>query len=96
MRAMVLFNEIIEIFTLTQFASFWHQSLRFQLLEGFRIGRVFTHGDDARCAGMRRSKRFGEETFGCLRISGRTEQKFQGIPLANPQRDRGTSTPFSP
>lgn len=30
---------------------------------------------------MRRGKRFREETFGRLSISGRTEQKFQGISL---------------
>jgi hypothetical protein len=30
---------------------------------------------------MRRSKRFREEAFGRLSVSGRTEQKFQGISL---------------
>src|SRR5258708_20451805 len=78
---MILLDQIIEIFTLTQFASVWHQPLRFQLFECFWIGRVFINRDDARCAGMRRGKRFREEAFGRLRVSGRTEQKFQGISL---------------
>src|SRR5258706_8231905 len=78
---MILLDQIIEIFTLTEFASVRQQPLRFPLFERFWIGRVFINRDDARCAGMRRSKRFREETFGCLSVSGRTEQKFQGISL---------------
>jgi hypothetical protein len=47
MRAMILLDEVVEIFTLPQFASVWHQRLRFELFERFWIGGVFINGDDA-------------------------------------------------
>jgi len=49
-EAMILLDEVIEIFTLPQFASVWHQPRRFELFERFWIGRVFINGDDARCS----------------------------------------------
>jgi len=67
-EAMILFDEVVEIFALSQFTRLWHDPFRFQLLESFGIGRVFINCDDVRSAGMRCSKRFREETFGCLSI----------------------------
>src|SRR5215469_17433602 len=78
---MILLDNVVEVFTLTQFTSVWHHPLRFQLLEGFWIGRIFINGDDAGSTAMGRSKRFREEAFGCLSISGGAEEKFQGISL---------------
>ena len=80
-EAVILLDEVVEVFALPQFTSIWHDPFRFQLLESFRIGRVFIHGDDARCAGMRRSQRFREEAFGRFRIAPRAQEKFQGISL---------------
>src|SRR5260370_37221942 len=76
---MILFDEVVEVFALSQFTRLWHNPFRLQLLERFGIGRVFINCDDARSAGMRCSKRFREETFGSVSISGGTEQKFQGV-----------------
>src|ERR1700730_703124 len=78
---MILLDKVVEIFTLPQFTRVWQHPLRFELLESLWIGGVFINGDDSRSAGMSRSKRFREETFGCLSISGGTEEKFQGVPL---------------
>ncbi len=66
---------------MSQFTRGWHNPFRFELLERFWIGRVFIHGDDARCAGMRRNKRFREEAFGRFRLAPRTQEKFQRISL---------------
>ena len=41
------------------------------------------------------SQRFREEAFGRFRIALRAQEKIQSMPLENPQRDRGTSRPFS-
>ncbi len=80
-EAMILLDEVIEIFTLPQFASVWHQPRRFELFERFWIGRVFINGDDARRTSMRRGKRFREEAFGRLSIAPGAQEKFQGISL---------------
>src|SRR6266568_1697324 len=80
-EAMVLFDEVIEVFPLPKFAPVWHHPLRFELFERFWIRRVFIHGDDARHARMRRSKRFREEAFGCFPITPWTQEKFQRISL---------------
>jgi hypothetical protein len=58
MRAMILLDEVVEIFTLPQCARAWHDPFLFQFLESFDIGRVFINRDDARYADMGRSKRF--------------------------------------
>src|SRR5713101_3975850 len=76
---MILFDEVVEVFTLPQFTRVWKNPFRFQFLESFWIGWVFINGDDARSDGMSCNKRFREEAFGCLSISGGTEQKFQGV-----------------
>ena len=81
MRAMILLNEVVEVLPLSQFTSLCHKPFRFELLERFRIGRVFIHGDDERCARIRRSKRFREEAFGRFPIAPRAQEKFQGISL---------------
>ena len=81
MRAMILLDDVVKILALPQFASVWHHPLRFQFLECFWIGRIFINRNDARNAGMSRSKGFREEAFGCLSISGGTEQKFQGVSM---------------
>src|SRR6266566_7471615 len=78
---MVLLDVIVEVLTLPQFARVWQGTFRFQLLECLWIGRVFINRDDSRSAGMRRSKRFREEVFGCVGISCGTEEKFQGVAL---------------
>ena len=63
-EAVSLLDEVVEVLPLPQFTSVWHDPFRFQLLESFRIGRVFINRDDARSAAMWRSQRFCEETFG--------------------------------
>jgi hypothetical protein len=78
-EAMILLDKVVEIFTLPQFTRAWHDPFRFELLKSLWISRVFINRDDARNAGMRCSKYFREETFGCLSISRGTEQKFQGV-----------------
>ncbi len=96
-EAMILLDEVVEIFTLPQFASVWHQPLRFELFERLWIGRIFINRDDARRTSMRRGKRFREEAFGRLSIASRAQHSRE-IPEYFPenlQHDRGTSTPFS-
>jgi hypothetical protein len=60
---MILFDEIVEVFTLPQFTRVWQNPFRFQFLESFWIGWVFINGNDSRSAGMGRSKRFREEAL---------------------------------
>src|SRR5260370_11425282 len=55
-EAMILLDKVVEVFALTQFATVRNKSLRFQLFERLWISCVFIHGDDARSAGMRRSR----------------------------------------
>ncbi len=81
MRAMVLLDLVVKILALPQFTRIWHHPLRFQLLESFRIGGVFIHGDDSRSAAMWRSKRFREEAFSRFRIALGAQEKFQGVTL---------------
>jgi hypothetical protein len=64
MCAMILFDEVVEVFTLPQFTRVWQNPFRFQFLESFWIGWVFINRDDSRSAGMGRSKRFREEALG--------------------------------
>ena len=58
--AVILLDDIVEVFPLTQFAEGWHDLFRFQFFESFGIGRVFINCNDSRRAGMGRSKRFLE------------------------------------
>jgi len=63
-EAMILLDQVVEVFTLSQFARSWHDSFYSQLLESLGIGRVFINRDYSRRAGMRRSKSFQEKAFG--------------------------------
>ena len=92
---MILLDEVVEVLILPQFTRIWQDPFRFELLESFGIGSVLINGDDVRSAGMRHSQRFREEAFGRLSIASGAQEKFQGMSLANPQLDRGTSRPFS-
>ena len=74
-------DQVVEVFAPPQFATVWHQPLCFQLFERFWISCVFINRDDARCACMRRSKRFREEAPGCMSISCGAEEKFQRVSL---------------
>ncbi len=51
-KAMILFDQIVEILALPQLTPFWNGSLRLQLLKSLWIGRVFVDRDDARNHGV--------------------------------------------
>jgi hypothetical protein len=80
-EAVVLFNQIIEILDLSEFTLVGDESCLFQFRECFGIGSVFVHVDHARFAAMRSSERLEKEAFGGFAISGRAEEKLQGVSL---------------
>jgi len=83
---MILFDQVIEISHLSQFAAFGDASFRFQFSKCFGIGGVFIHIDHARLARMRSRQGFEKEALGRLCISGRAEEEFQRVrmPVSSP------------
>lgn len=81
MRAMILFDQIMEILTLPQFASDWKSPCFFQFAEGFGRRGVLVDRNHAGSDSVTRIERFGEERFGRLRISFGAEKKLRGISL---------------
>jgi hypothetical protein len=79
MRAMVLFDEVVEVLALPQFTGIWHDLVCFQFPEGFGIGSVFIDGDDAREDGLRGSKRLLEKPFDRLSISCLTQKELERV-----------------
>ncbi len=49
---MILLNNVVEIFNLSQFTRFWNNLLFFQLLEGSGIGSIFVDRDHSGLNGM--------------------------------------------
>ena len=79
MRAMVLFDEVVEVLALPQFTGNWQDPLCFQFPEGFGIGGVFIDGDDAREDCLRGSKRLLEKPLYRLSISCLTQKKLERV-----------------
>jgi hypothetical protein len=78
---MILFNQIVQVFTLPQFTRLWKMPFHFQLVVGFWICSVLVDRYGAgnhRVAGI---ERFQEKPFGRLRISFWAEKELQGVPL---------------
>ncbi|SRR6266699_1334982 len=63
-ESMILFDDVVQVLDVPQFAPFWNGTRRFHLLEGFGVGCVFIDRNDARSGGMKCSERFREEAFG--------------------------------
>lgn len=80
-EAVILFNEIIEIFHLAQFTAFGNESCFFEFSERFRVRGVFVHVDDTRLAGMSGSERFEKEALGGFRVSCRAEKEIKRVSL---------------
>jgi len=56
-KAVVLFDDVVEIFHLPQFTAEWKDTLGFHLTQGFGIGGVFVdgnHAGDHRMSGLQR------------------------------------------
>ena len=79
MRAMVLFDEVVEELALPQFTGNRHDPVCFQLPEGFGIGGVFIDCDDARDDCLRASERLLEKPLDRLSISCRTQKKLERV-----------------
>ena len=78
---MILFNQIVQIFALSEFTWLWKKPFRFQLIEGFGICSVLVdrnHAGSYSVAGIECSQ---EEPFGRLRISFGAQKKLQGVSL---------------
>jgi len=80
-KPMILFDQIVEIFDLPQFAVFGDVSLRFEFCECFGRGCVFVHVDHPWFVGRRGGERFEKELLGGLRISGRAEKEIKRVSL---------------
>src|SRR5258708_12252448 len=70
-KAMILFDQIVEILALPQLTPFWNGSLRLQLLKSLWIGRVFVDRDDARNPRVATTYPFPEKALPTLRIPTR-------------------------
>lgn len=80
MRAMILFNEVVEVFALPQFTTFWKNIFHLQLHESLWIRRVFVNRDDARDHGVASTQCFREKALRSRCIARGTQQKLQRVP----------------
>ena len=62
-KALILFNNVIQVLDLPQFTGVGNDSFRLQFLEGLWIGDIFIVIDHTRGGGMRRSQRFREKAL---------------------------------
>src|SRR5256885_9256006 len=65
----ILLDQIVEIFHLSQFTVCGKVPFRLKPIEGFGVGCVFVNSDDARCHGMSCGKGCEKELSSCLCIS---------------------------
>src|SRR5450432_1246418 len=75
-ETVVLFDQVIEIFALSEFARSGKVPSCFHFFEGFWIGCVFINRNDTGSHRVASMKRFCEKTLGCLGIAGGTQQEF--------------------
>ena len=68
-EAMVLFNEIVEVFHLSQFTACGKMFFCLKRVECFGVGGVFVHVDDTRSHGMSGGKGCKKEVLCCFSIS---------------------------
>ena len=78
-KAVILLDQVVEIFDLPEFTLGWKGARFLQLSQSFWVGWVFVHRNHAGRDGVRRPERFGEKALGGLGIAGRTEEKLQGV-----------------
>ena len=81
-EAVVLFDQIIEVFDLAQLAIGRELLVGFERFHGLWVSRVLIDVDHARRDRMRRSKRFLKEALGGHRISSGAEEERDGLPVA--------------
>jgi hypothetical protein len=62
-RSMVLFDQVVEIFALSELTRYGKSPFRFQFAEGFGIRRIFVNGDHAGSHGMASTQRFREKAL---------------------------------
>src|SRR5260370_7507557 len=70
-KAMILFDQIVEILALPQLTPFWNGSLRLQLLKSLWIGHVFVHHNDATHHTVATTYRFPAKTLPTLALPTR-------------------------
>ena len=80
MRAMILFNEVVEVFALSQLTTFWKNTLHLQLLASLWIRRVFVNRDDGRDHAVASTQCFREKALRSRCIASETQQKLQRVP----------------
>jgi hypothetical protein len=81
MKSVILFDQIVKVFDLSQFHVFREVSFCLEFFEGFQVGRVFVHVDDSWFAGMRGGEGFEQELLGRLRIPCRTEEEIKRMTM---------------
>ena len=92
---MILLDEIVEVFHLSQFNLLGKYPGGFQVSHRFGIRSVFVHVDDSWFPGVGSGERFQKELLGCLCIPRRTEEEVKRVSLRNRLLDRDTPIPFS-
>src|SRR5205807_7495009 len=95
-EAVILFNNVVEVFHPSEVTTFWQLSCGFEFTHRLWIGSVFVNGDHPRRDRMSCSQRLLEKLLGCCRITCWAEQELGVLLIASPLLERGTSTPFSP
>src|SRR5258708_5825105 len=68
-ESMVLFDQVVEIFALSEFTRYGKNPCCLQFLDGFGVRCIFIDGDDARCHGVGSPERFREKALGRLGIT---------------------------
>ena len=78
---MILLDQIVDVFYLSQFTACEKVSFCFELVERFGRGCVFVHVDHPWLAGMRRSEGFEQELLRRLCVSCRAQEKIERVSL---------------
>ena len=81
-EAVVLLDEIIEVFDLAQLARHWSLFLRFQGLHGLWVGGVFIDVDHPRRDGVRCTECFVKEGLSCRCVPFDAQEEVDGLPIA--------------
>ena len=79
-EAVVLLDQIVEVFDLPQLTRWRELLVGFERVHGLGVGRVFINVDHARRDGVRRPQRFLEEGLSCRRVPLGAEEELDGLP----------------
>src|SRR5260370_5749083 len=81
MRPMVLLDQVVEIFALSEFTRYGKSLFRFQLAEGFGIRRIFVDGEHSGSHGVASTQRFRKKALRRLGITSGAQMELQGVPF---------------